>query len=60
MFFTLQSRKAAALFKDAEDPTFSGKAVAWLAAGIITVDLFNPLIPDINIEIFQTDHHAFP
>ncbi|CAH3167913.1 unnamed protein product, partial [Porites lobata] len=27
-----RSRKAAALFKDAEDPTFSGKAVAWLAA----------------------------
>ncbi|XP_073232583.1 dehydrogenase/reductase SDR family member 1-like [Porites lutea] len=27
-----KSRKAAALFKDAEDPTFSGKAVAWLAA----------------------------
>lgn len=26
------SSKAAAVFKDAEDPTFSGKAVAWLAA----------------------------
>ena len=48
------------VFKDAEDPTFSGKAVAWLAAGTITVDLLNPLIPDINIEILQTNHHAFP
>lgn len=27
-----QASKAAILFKDAEDPTFSGKAVAWLAA----------------------------
>ena len=28
----------ASAFNDAEDPTFSGKAVAWLAAGIGTFD----------------------
>ena len=31
----------AGAFKDAEDPTFSGKAVAWLAAGIGTFDKKN-------------------
>ena len=49
MFFTLQSKKAAALFKDAEDPTFSGKAVAWLAAGIRTVNTPDAMIHNIII-----------
>ena len=32
-FCVMQAKKAAHIFQDAEDATFSGKAVAWLASG---------------------------
>ena len=32
------------------------KTGSFLAAG----DIFNPLIPNIHIQILQTDLHAFP
>lgn len=39
----------AKLFADAEDVTYTGKAVAWLAAGTDIIDIF---------QIHLTDHSA--